>query len=96
MPETKADGFRRILDGERKNFETLCRAATAGDACMAVCRRRSDGAEQLVVCAVNRVEGEFQLVPAAVMIDGNPYDVFCGPEESYKETGKEDDDAENS
>jgi hypothetical protein len=30
------------------------------------------------------------------MIDGNPYDVFCGPEESYKETGKEDDDAENS
>jgi hypothetical protein len=78
MPDIKP-----LREGDRDNFETLKRAAEAGDLALTSSIRRSDGADVALVCAMNRLEedGEvvFQPVPLAVMIEGNPYELFEDP-----------------
>lgn len=71
---------RKIMKGEKTNFNTLCRAVKAGDIAVAVCTRKTDMAEKLVVCAVNReTNDDLSLVPIAELIDGNGYELYDPP-----------------
>lgn len=66
--------------GDKANFRTLLKAAKADDVCLLSTIRKEDRAKVALVCAVNRdpsFGGEF--VPLAVMIEGNPYDLFEPP-----------------
>lgn len=71
---------RKIMEGEKTNFNTLCRAVKSGDIAVAVCTRKTDMAEKLVLCAVNReVDGDLSMVPVAELIDGNGYELYDPP-----------------
>ena len=66
--------------GDKANFNTLLKAAKAGEVCLFSTTRKADKAKVALICAVNRdpsLGGEF--VPLAVMIEGNPYELFEAP-----------------
>ncbi|HCE42883.1 MAG TPA: hypothetical protein DET40_04995 [Lentisphaeria bacterium] len=76
----KTNTDRKIMKGEETNFNTLCRAVKSGDIALAVCTRKTDMAEKLVLCAVNRGGGgDLSLVPIAELIDGNGYELYEPP-----------------
>jgi hypothetical protein len=66
---------------DKANFETLRKAILNQDACLLEAKRKSDGKQVSLVCAVNHEsdgqgEEEFVMAPLAVMIEGNPYEDF--------------------
>jgi len=76
-----------LRKGDKKNFETLQKAMRNGDVAILSSRRKSDGKQVALVCAINRPTGHFRgspeavvtPVPLAVMIEGNPYGDFEDP-----------------
>lgn len=63
-----------IPKGHKNNFETLKLAAANGDLALMECRSSATGSSVMVICAVNRCQGEFYFVPVAKLFDGNPYE----------------------
>jgi hypothetical protein len=72
-----------ILEGYKKNFETLQKAADNGDLALMECTDRKTGQIVNVVCAVERhpetPEEEYHMIPLAKMFDGNPYEELNPP-----------------
>jgi hypothetical protein len=68
-----------IATGYRDNFQTLCRAVEDGKICLMECTDKITKAKVNVLCAVNTVNGEYEMVPIAKMFDGNPYDELDPP-----------------
>jgi hypothetical protein len=72
----------QLSKGDKANFETLKRAFGDRSICLMWALRKSDGKEVALVCAVNhhsefRGSGdECDIVPLAVMIEGNPFEDF--------------------
>lgn len=65
---------------ERDNFNTLKRAAKHGDMCLVRAVRKSDQKEVALVCAMGRdKDGNYCPTPFAVMVEGNPYELFEDP-----------------
>lgn len=74
----------KFLSGYKGNFDTLLRAAGAEHLALMDCRRTDTGEQVAVVCAVNitlddRGERQFDFVPLAAMISGNPYEQLDPP-----------------
>ena len=69
-----------INESYRANFETLRQAVLNQDACLLEARRKADGQKVALVCAVNDDPGnpeyQYQMVPLAVMVEGDPYKDF--------------------
>ncbi len=61
------------------NFETLRSAFEKGHDALVEVKRRSDGAEVAALSAVGRDAEEFTLTPFAIMVEGNPFDLFSPP-----------------
>ena len=68
-----------IQEGYKTNFETLKRAAAAGDLALVECRDKETGKPVIAVCAVSRIGDDYVFVPLAKMFDGNPYDELEPP-----------------
>ena len=69
-----------LLPGYKANFDTLLRAARAGDLALLECRSVARGEPVSVVCAANRLpEGAIEFVPLATLFDGNPYEHVLPP-----------------
>jgi hypothetical protein len=69
-----------LLPGYKKNFETLCRAVSAGDAALMECKLAATGEMVAVISAVNRhPDGAIDLVPLAMLFQGNPYQIVNPP-----------------
>ena len=71
-----------LTDGYKANFATLQTACKAGDLYLLSARRQADGGAVALICAINRPDGkdgivELELVPIAVMIDGDPYQTYA-------------------
>lgn len=73
-----------INESYKNNFETLKRAVRAQGACLLEARRKADGQIVALLCAVNDSPGnpeyQYEFVPLAVMIEGNPYELFEPPD----------------
>jgi hypothetical protein len=65
----------------RDNFNTLHRAFDDGSACLLECHERATGKPVYVLCAVNRHDEEYELVPFAQLFDDNPYELLSPPGE---------------
>lgn len=61
------------------NFETLQRAAAAGQLGLMECTAASTGKQVIAVCAVALNGGEYTFTPLAKMFDGNPYEELVPP-----------------
>jgi len=58
-----------IPDHAGANFQTLLRAAAAGE-------------PRYVICAVDRDDGDYVLTPFGHLAPGNPYEAYVPPAES--------------
>ncbi len=68
-----------LRPGDIANFETLKEAFDNGDLALVSSRRKADGAKVALVCAVSQDDGEYTMAPLAVMIEGDPYELFEDP-----------------
>ena len=68
-----------LREGDRANFETLLLAAQNGDLAVVSAIRKSDKAQVALVCAMSKEGSDIRPVPLAVMVEGNPYELFEDP-----------------
>ena len=69
-----------ISPGYRHNFELLHKAAKHHDLCLVSAIRKADQRPVALVCAMNRdANGNYCPAPIAVMIEGNPFELFEDP-----------------
>lgn len=68
-----------IAKGYKANFHTLNQAFLDGRVCLMECTDKITKAKVNVICAVNEVEGEYEMVPFAKLFEGNPYDELDPP-----------------
>ena len=73
----------QLRKGDKTNFQTLLKAAQSGDLALLSARRKSDVAKVALICAMGRREEEgetfYYPAPLAVMVEGNPYELFEDP-----------------
>ena len=70
----------RLRQGDRTNFETLLRAANDGALALVSAIRKSDQQSVALVCAMQTNDDDtITPVPFAVMVEGNPFDLFEDP-----------------
>jgi len=70
-----------LRESDKANFNTLCKARDNGDLALMDCRRKADGAKVAMVCAVAWDGETYNFTPLAVMVEGNPYELFDPPGE---------------
>ncbi|HRJ21590.1 MAG TPA: DUF6117 family protein [Bryobacteraceae bacterium] len=68
-----------IPDHVRANFDTLLRAAAAGDLALMECADAATGETRYVLCAVGRDGGDFLFTPFGHLAPGNPYEAYVPP-----------------
>lgn len=69
-----------IPDAYRRNFETLRRAAEAGDLALMECADATTGEPRYVLFAVERTDnGDYLMTPFGHLHDGNPFDAYVPP-----------------
>ncbi len=78
--QAKPRKLSRLRKGDKANFATMQRAHENGDLCLASSVRKADGAQVALVCAAGQEpNGDYILSPLAVMVEGNPYELFEDP-----------------
>ena len=72
--------MKALRKGDIANFETLRKACGNNDLALVSSRRKSDGADVALVCAMGTMpDGTIMPLPLAVMVEGNPFDLFEDP-----------------
>lgn len=69
----------KIPKGAKANFETLIDAAKNSDLALMDCFDEATGESVAAVCAVNQIDGEFQMVPIAIMPYCNLFERLIPP-----------------
>lgn len=70
----------KLRKGDRLNFDTLLRAASDGALALVSAVRKADQQPVALVCAMQTNEDQtITPVPFAVMVEGNPFDLFEDP-----------------
>lgn len=69
-----------ISKGAKRNFETIKTACKANKLALMECTDVHTGKPVNVLCAVNVIDGEYEMVPLARLFDGNPYDELLPPQ----------------
>lgn len=68
-----------IPDHARINFETLVKAAKAGDLALMECTEVASGEPRYVLCAVGRDGDDYVMAPFGHLAPGNPYETYIPP-----------------
>lgn len=68
-----------ISKGHQANFETLKKAFKNKAVALMECTDAVTGKPVITICAVNTVNGEYELIPLAKMFDGNPFEELLPP-----------------
>ena len=70
----------RLRQGDQMNFETLLRAANDGALALVSAIRKADQQSVALICAMQTNDDDtITPVPVAVMVEGNPFDLFDDP-----------------
>lgn len=69
----------KLNEAYRANFATLLAAAKDEKLSLVSAIRKTDNKPVALICAMNYVQGMVEAVPLAVMIEGNPYEIFDDP-----------------
>jgi hypothetical protein len=68
-----------LSQGHVENFETLKRACLADDLALISAIRKADDAPVALVCAMSHDGDTIMPVPLAVMVEGDPFELFHDP-----------------
>lgn len=71
-----------IPEYARANFNTLLRAAAAGDLALVECADAVTGDPRYVLCAVGRDDGDYVMTPFGHLAPGNPFEAYLPPDTS--------------
>lgn len=75
----------KINKATKANFHMLETAAKAGDTCIMDARDKATGKSVVLVCAAqHEADNSISMVPFAVMINGNPYEMYDPPNPNGK------------
>ena len=77
MKQPKKPG--EVPIGDRQNFQTLINAYENGGLALVSAIRKSDQKRVSLVCAMQSGKDEIRPIPMAVMIEGNPFELFEDP-----------------
>lgn len=70
----------KLRQGDRDNFETLLGAANDGALALVSAIRKADHNSVALVCAMQQNDDDtITPVPFAVMVEGNPFELFQDP-----------------
>ena len=69
----------KFLPGYKPNYEMLLRAAKNGELALMECTDTRTGELAAVLCAVYMEDEQYNFVPVARMLDGNPYEYLTPP-----------------
>ena len=69
----------KLRKGDTANFETLKKAGINGDLALVSAIRKSDGKSVALVCAMGWDGESYLPAPLAVMVEGNPFELFHDP-----------------
>jgi Family of unknown function (DUF6117) len=68
-----------IPEHARTNFETLIKAAKAGDLALMECTEVASGETRYVLCTVGRETQDYVMTPFGHLAPGNPYEAYIPP-----------------
>lgn len=68
-----------LREPDKVNFDTLSKAFSAGDVALVEIKRLSDDASVAAICAVGREGDLFVLTPFAILVEGNPFELYAPP-----------------
>ena len=68
-----------IPDYARTNFETLLKAAEAGDLALMECTEVASGETRYGLSAVGRDDDDYVMTPFGHLAPGNPYEAYIPP-----------------
>jgi len=68
-----------LSKGHKANFETIIKAAKAGDLALLECTEQATGKRRAVICAVVFDGKEHLITPFCHLSDGNPYEEYVDP-----------------
>lgn len=68
-----------LAERDKANFETLRKACDDGNLALVPATRKSDGKQVSLVCAMGWDGENYRPAPVAVMVEGNPYELFHDP-----------------
>jgi len=71
-----------IPDYASTNFNTLLRAAAAGDLALVECTDAVTGEPRYVLCAIGHEDGTYMMTPFGHLAPGNPFDAYVPPQAS--------------
>ena len=72
--------IKKLRNGDLANFSTLLRASESNDLALVSSKRKTDGTDVALVCAMQRnADDTITMAPLAVMIEGNPFELFEDP-----------------
>jgi hypothetical protein len=71
-----------IPDYASTNFNTLLRAAAAGDLALVECTDAVTGEPRYVLCAIGHDGVDFVMTPFGHLAPGNPFDAYVPPDAS--------------
>lgn len=69
-----------IPDFARTNFQTLLRAAGAGNLALMECLDAETAQPRYVICAVGRDGTDYVFTPFGHLAEGNPFDAYRPPD----------------
>jgi len=75
---------QKLTAGYIANFETLKKALRNGDLALVSAVRKADQKPVALICAISHVEGGVAPVPLAVMVEGDPFELFEDPTEERR------------
>ena len=68
-----------LTPAQKKNFAQIERAFASDRIVLLSVREKSSGKQSALICGVNRIDEEYEFVPFAMVLDGNPYEQFDSP-----------------
>jgi hypothetical protein len=71
-----------IPEYARTNFNTLLRAAMAGDLALVECADAVTGEPRYVLAAIAHDDGTYTITPFGHLAPGNPFDAYVPPDAS--------------
>lgn len=68
-----------IPDAYRTNFDTLLRAARAGNLALLECADAVNGTPRYILCGVGRDGDDYVMTPFGHLADGDPFELYVPP-----------------
>lgn len=76
----RVEAIYMLAPHDRTNFDTLTSAFRSGDVALVEVQRVHDQKPVAAVCAVSFQDGAYLITPFAILVEGDPFELFNPPD----------------